>query len=60
MTEEQKAFVAELRALMEKHQMALVPSYEGKPNAHDIMLVVPLDDFWRKFFGYAVLSLKSN
>lgn len=56
MTEQHKAFLADMLNLMEKHQLVIVPTYEGKPSAHDPMYIVPLDDFWRNFVKERIYS----
>lgn len=44
-----KLFLKELKALCEKHQLIAVPTFEGKPSAHDHMQIVPLDAEWLTF-----------
>jgi hypothetical protein len=42
-------FKKELIELCEKHKMIAVPTHECEPSAHDSMMIIPLDDFWKKY-----------
>ena len=49
MATQREAFIREWRELCEKYRLVAVPTYDGQPSAHDPMVVVELDDFWRDF-----------
>ena len=53
-------FMKELVALMEKHQLVVVPTYEHTISAHDPLCVIPLDDFWRDYYRTRAYTLPPN
>jgi hypothetical protein len=48
------AFHSDLLALCRKHGLCAVPTYGGKPSAHDPMHIVPLDNEWTDYLKRSV------
>lgn len=44
-----RRFLEAFRTLCEAFDCCVVPTYQREPSAHDVMVVVPLDDGWRAF-----------
>ena len=60
MTPQEEKFLTELKELCERHGLVAVPSFELRPSAHDPMLIVPLDDDWRKYLGDRVYGTQDE
>lgn len=56
MNDKEKEFLAKYRELCQKYQMAIVPTFESKPSAHDPMTVVALDYFWMEYINQEIYT----
>lgn len=50
-------FKKEFLALCDRFQLAPIPMHNDKPNAHDPMIIVPLDDFWKHYLENRLYTL---
>ena len=46
----EKAFIEDLIELCNKHNLVVVPSYQGEESAHDPMHIVEFDKFWEDYY----------
>lgn len=43
------AFKRDILEVCSKHELVMVPTFDGEPSAHDSMLIIPITDDWKKF-----------